>query len=134
MNEAVAGLVTVASALPPAETVDRLQREILGKGLTIFAKVDHSGGATAAGLPLRFTQLLVFGSPKGGTPLMQARQTIGIDLPLRMLVWQDERAGVFVSHDDPAWLVARHGVTERADTVEALSRLLASLAASVARP
>jgi len=129
----VPGLVTAPSALPPADTVARLDGEIRGKGLTVFAKIDHSGGATAAGLALRFTQLLIFGNPKAGTPLMQGGQTIGIDLPLRMLVWQDERAGVWVSYDDPAWLASRHGVDGRADTLAALSRLLGSLAASVAR-
>jgi len=129
---APAGLITRKSALSAEETVERLEREVREKGLTVFAKIDHSGGAREAGLSLRFTQLLLFGNPKGGTPLMQSRQTIGIDLPLRMLVWQDERDDVFVSCDDPAWLAARHGVSDRAEVVAALSKALDALIAIVA--
>ena len=129
---APAGLITGKSALPAEETVARLEREIREKGLTVFAKVDHSGGARAAGLSLRFTQLLLFGNPKGGTPLMQSRQTIGIDLPLRLLVWQDERGDVFVSCDSPAWLAARHGIADRSEAIALLSKTLEALIAIVA--
>ncbi len=132
MNSAVPGLLGVRSALGPPETVALLEGEIRARGLTVFAKIDHSGGASAAGLKLRFTQLLIFGSPQGGTPLMQSRQTIGIDLPLKILVSEDESGGTRVSWDDPAYLAARHGIADRPDTVAALSRLLASLADSVA--
>ncbi|HTR04246.1 MAG TPA: DUF302 domain-containing protein, partial [Thermoanaerobaculia bacterium] len=97
-------------------------------GLTLFARIDHSGGAAAAGLPLRFTQLLIFGNAKGGTPLMQSRQTIGIDLPLKLLVWQDEQGAVWVGWNDPVWLAARHGIADRPQAVAALSAMLASLA------
>jgi uncharacterized protein (DUF302 family) len=116
------GLITKKSALPPGETMDRLEAAVRGKGLTVFARVDHSGAAASIGMPLRFTQLLIFGNPKGGTPLMQSRQTIGIDLPLKLLVWQDEPGDVWVSYDDPAYLAARHAVTDRADTLNAPSR------------
>ena len=132
MDAAVPGLLGVRSALGPAETVALLEGEIRARGLTVFAKIDHSGGASAAGLNLRFTQLLIFGSPQGGTPLMQSRQTIGIDLPLKILVSEDDSGGTRVSWDDPAYLAARHGIADRPDTVAALSRLLASLADSVA--
>jgi uncharacterized protein (DUF302 family) len=124
--------VTASSALAPAETVERLESGIRARGLTVFAKIDHSGGAREAGLDLRFTQLLIFGSPMGGTPLMQSRQTIGIDLPLKLLVWADEGGDTRVSYADPASLAARHGIADRADTVAALSRLLAALAETVA--
>lgn len=127
----VAGLVTAPSALAPAETASRLESEIRERGLTMFAIVDHSGGARDVGLPLRFTRLLIFGSPKGGTPLMQSRQTIGIDLPLRLLVWEDEGGATRISYDDPAHLAARHGISDRAETVAALSRLLVALADSI---
>ena len=128
------GLVTKMSAYPPAETIEGLERAIREKGITLFERVDHSGGAASAGMPLRFTQLLIFGNPKAGTPLMQSRQTIGIDLPLRFLVWQDERGDVWVSYRDPGHLAALHGVEDRPDIVAALSAALADLAESVTRP
>jgi uncharacterized protein (DUF302 family) len=104
------GLVTVRSNFGPKETMERLEAEVKAKGLTVFAHVDHAAGATAAGLPLRPTDLLIFGNARGGTPLMQAAQTIGIDLPLKALVWQDEAGNTFLSYNDPAWLVKRHGL------------------------
>jgi len=126
--------MTNKSVFSPAETVERLEKAIREKGITIFARIDHSGGAAAAGLPLRFTQLLIFGNPKAGTPLMQSRQTIGIDLPLKFLVWQDERGDVWVTYQDPSYLAALHQVTDRADIVAALSAALEGLAKSVIRP
>jgi uncharacterized protein (DUF302 family) len=86
---AVEGLITPRSNYGPKDTMDRLEAAVKGKGLTVFAHVDHAAGAAAAGLPLRPTDLLIFGNAKGGTPLMQSAQTIGIDLPLKILVWQD---------------------------------------------
>ena len=96
------GLITVSSRFGPEETMKRLEAEVRAKGMTIFARVDHAAGAAEAGLPLRPTDLLIFGAAKGGTPLMQAAQTIGIDLPLKALVWQDEAWRTFLSYNDPA--------------------------------
>jgi uncharacterized protein (DUF302 family) len=103
------GLITVQSSSGPAETMARLEAAIRARGLTVFAHVDHAAGAAQTGLPLRPTDLLIFGSPKGGTPLMQSAQTIGIDLPLKALVWQDEVGVTWLSYNDPNWLAARHG-------------------------
>jgi uncharacterized protein (DUF302 family) len=98
--------------------------------MTVFAHIDHAAGATAAGLPLRPTDLLIFGAAKGGTPLMQAVQTIGIDLPLKALVWQDEAGTTFLSYNDPGYLVQRHGLGEAAKPVaEAMSGALKAIAA-----
>jgi len=83
------GLTTIASNFDPTQTAKRLEAEIKAKGMTVFARVDHAAGAKEAGLELRPTEVLIFGSAKAGTPLMQADQTIGIDLPLKVLVWQD---------------------------------------------
>ena len=83
------GLTTIASNFDPMQTAKRLEAEIKAKGMTVFARVDHAAGAKEAGLELRPTEVLIFGSAKAGTPLMQADQTIGIDLPLKVLVWQD---------------------------------------------
>lgn len=128
------GLVTTKSSLSPVETMERLEKAIGEKGIRVFARIDHSGGAAAVGMPLRFTQLLIFGTPKAGTPLMQSRQTIGIDLPLKFLVWQDERGDVWVSYQDPGHVAEAHGVLDRADTVAALSAALDGLVKSVLRP
>jgi uncharacterized protein (DUF302 family) len=83
------GLITVPSSFGPQETMAKLEAEVKAKGLTVFAHVDHAAGAATVGLSLLPTDLLIFGNAKGGTPLMQAAQTVGIDLPLKVLVWQD---------------------------------------------
>jgi uncharacterized protein (DUF302 family) len=123
------GLVTVRSNFGPKDTMARLEAEVKAKGLTVFAHVDHAAGAAAAGLPLRPTDLLIFGNAKGGTPLMQAAQTIGIDLPLKVLVWQDEAATTWLSYNDPAWLAKRQGLgADVQATGDALSGALRALA------
>jgi uncharacterized protein (DUF302 family) len=112
----VQGLTTIKSSHAPRETMNRLEAAVTAKGLTVFARIDHAEGASAAGLSLRPTEVLIFGNAKGGTPLMQAVQTIGIDLPLKALVWQDAAGDTWLSWNDPAWLVARHGAS-RAEAV-----------------
>jgi uncharacterized protein (DUF302 family) len=106
----IQGLITIESSLGPKETIDRLVAEIAAKGLTVFARVDHAAGATEVGLPLRPTELVIFGNAKGGTPLMQHEQTIGIDLPLKALICQDATGRTWLSYNDPAWIVQRHEV------------------------
>src|SRR5689334_3194169 len=124
------GLITLRSSFGPEETMTRLEAEVRARGMMVFAHVDHAAGAAAAGLPLRPTDLLIFGAAKGGTPLMQAVQTIGIDLPLKALVWQDEAGVTFLSHNDPAYLTHRHGLGEAArPVVEAMSTALKAITA-----
>jgi len=110
--------------------MDRLEAAVKAKGLTVFARVDHAAGAADVGLQLRPTALLMFGNAKGGTPLMQAAQTIGIDLPLKALVWQDAAGKTWLSYNDPDWIAKRHGVGghEVDATVGALTGVLSSLA------
>jgi uncharacterized protein (DUF302 family) len=96
--------------------------------LTVFARIDHADGASAVGLSLGPTEVLIFGNAKGGTPLMQAVQTIGIDLPLKTLVWQDATGETWLSWSDPAWLAARHGASGVEATVGRLTALLVDLA------
>ena len=103
------GLTTIKSAYSAPETMARLEAAVTAKGMTVFAHIDHAAGAVEAGLPLRPTNLLIFGSPKGGTPLMQSAQTAGIDLPLKALVWQDEDGTTWLSYNAPAWIAERHG-------------------------
>jgi uncharacterized protein (DUF302 family) len=120
-----AGLITIASGLSAAETMNRLIAEVQAKGMTVFARIDHAAGAAEAGLTLRPTELLIFGNAKGGTPLMQAAQTMGVDLPLKALVWQDEAGKTWLSYNDPGWFARRHGIGDALDpAVCALSEAL----------
>jgi uncharacterized protein (DUF302 family) len=127
---AVPGLTTIKSNHPPEATMSRLEAAVKAKGLAVFARIDHAAGASAAGLSLRPTELLIFGNAKGGTPLMQAMQTIGIDLPLKALVWQDASGETRLSWNDPAWLAARHGVSGEEAVAGRLTALLEELARS----
>jgi uncharacterized protein (DUF302 family) len=95
------------------ETLERLKRALQAKGVTIFATVDHSGEAEKAGLKMPPTKLVVFGSPKAGTPLMLAAPSIAIDLPLKILIWEDKQGKVLVSYNSPAYLQARHGIPQQ---------------------
>jgi uncharacterized protein (DUF302 family) len=126
------GLITLRSAFGPQATMRRLKAEVLGRGMTVFAHVDHAAGAASANQPLRPTDLLIFGAAKGGTPLMELEQTIGIDLPLKALVWQDEAGMTFLSYNDPSYLAGRHGVGESGKPFsEAMSSALRTIAAKV---
>lgn len=102
------GLITVKSPHSVAVTMDRLEAGAKAKGLNVFLRLDHAAGAQKVGKTLRATQLLVFGNPKGGTPLMECAQTSGIDLPLKMLAWQDAAGQTWLGYNDPQYLAARH--------------------------
>jgi uncharacterized protein (DUF302 family) len=125
------GLTTLASIHSAKETMDRLEADVKAKGLTVFARIDHAAAAKAVGLTLRPTELLIFGNAKGGTPLMQALQTTGIDLPLKALVWQDPGGKVWLSYNEPAWIAQRHGDLsgDAAPVSEVTGRLAGALAA-----
>ena len=123
------GLITIRSSYGPKETMNRLEAEVKTKGLTVFAHIDHAAGAAAVGLPLGPTDLLIFGNAKGGTPLMQAIQTVGIDLPLKVLVWQDASGNTWLSYNDPNWIAKRHGVGHEVDApVSAMAAALSAIA------
>ena len=129
------GLITIRSSYGPVETMNRLEAEVKGKGLTEFAHIDHAAGATAVGLALNPTDLLIFGNAKGGTPLMQQGQTIGIDLPLKALVWQDDKGTTWLSYNDPAYLVQRHGAGEQTRVaVTAIAGALNAVATKATTP
>jgi uncharacterized protein (DUF302 family) len=106
------GIVDVPSRYSVPDTLARLQSILKEKGITIFALIDHSGGAEKAGLQMRPTQVLIFGSPKAGTPLMVAAPRLAIDLPLKALAWQDEQGQVWLSYNSPEYLRERHGFPE----------------------
>src|SRR5215467_5096707 len=99
---AAEGLTTIKSTFGPEETMYRLEAEVKARGMTIFAHIPHAKGAAAAGIPLRPNDLLIFGNAKVGTPLMQLAPTIGIDLPLKVLVWQDAEGSTWLSYTDQA--------------------------------
>jgi uncharacterized protein (DUF302 family) len=123
------GLVTLPSIHDFATTLRRLAQALEAKGLTIFASVDHAAGAANVGMTLRPTTMVIFGNAAGGTPLMQAAQTAGIDLPLKALVWQGEDGGVRLSYNDPGWIMERHGAGGgAAPAVTGLSGALAAFA------
>ncbi|MGB7035411.1 MAG: DUF302 domain-containing protein [Xanthobacteraceae bacterium] len=125
------GLITLPSAHGVKDTVDRLAAEVTAKGLTIFARIDHAAGAKDVGLPLRPTDLLIFGNAAGGTPLMQVLQTAGIDLPLKALAWEDADGKCWLSYNDPAWIAQRHdtGNGDAALVSAVTARLAAAMSA-----
>jgi uncharacterized protein (DUF302 family) len=123
------GLVTIAGKYPVKESIDRLESALRAKGVAIFARIDHAAGAASVDMPLRPTELLIFGNPKAGTPLMQANQTIGLDLPLKILAWQDAAGHVWLTYNDPRWLAHRHRLGESVtEALEALAVVLANFA------
>jgi uncharacterized protein (DUF302 family) len=133
MNEShVEGLTTIASCFGPKETMDRLEAEISAKGMTVFARIDHGAGAADAGLELRPTNLIIFGNARGGTPLMQASQTSGIDLPLKAVVWQDAVGKTWLSYNEPSWIVQRHGLGVTAESVDKMAAALSAISRKAA--
>jgi uncharacterized protein (DUF302 family) len=127
------GLVTVASRHSVAETIDRLVGAVERAGLKVFARIDHAAGAAAEGFQLRPTELLIFGNPRGGTPLMLDVQTSGIDLPVKALAWQDAAGQVWLTHNAAQWVAGRHRLGEASAAavaaIEAGLRQLSSVAA-----
>jgi uncharacterized protein (DUF302 family) len=106
------GLVHLGSPRTVMETLARLEAVVQAKGLTILARIDHSGDAAKAGLQMQPTKLLIFGNAKSGTPLMIASPSVAIDLPLKALVWQDDEGRVWLSYNSPNYLKERHGIPE----------------------
>jgi len=124
----VPGLTTIRSHRSARETMNRLEAAVKAKGMTVFARIDHAAGASAVGMPLNATEVLIFGNAKGGTPLMQSVPTIGIDLPLKALVWQDASGETWLSYNDPAWLAQRHGLSGSEAAIGNLTAALNALA------
>jgi uncharacterized protein (DUF302 family) len=127
-------LVTLPSSHGVSETVERLKALLDEKHIQMFCHIDHAAAARKAGLSLRPTQVLIFGNPKAGTPLMQSQQTIGLDLPLRVLVWEDEAGKVWLTYRHVAVLARRHQLTSHDETVKALDDGLGALARAATGP
>lgn len=131
--QAADGLVSVKSPYATKETMNRFEDLAKQKGLNVFARIDHAAGAAKVGKKLRPTEVLIFGNPQGGTPFMECAQTVGIDLPLKALVWEDASGQVWLGYNDPVFLAKRHGVA-KCPAVPNLGKVLAGLAeATVAK-
>jgi uncharacterized protein (DUF302 family) len=127
------GLVALKSPYPAKDTMNRLEDLAKQRGLNVFARIDHAAGASKVGKTLRPTEVLIFGNPQGGTPVMECAQSVGIDLPPKALVWEDAQGQVWLGYNDPAWIVQRHGAAQ-CPAAEAMGKALSSLAeAAVAR-
>lgn len=127
------GLIAVKSPHSAKETLNRFEDLAKQRGLIVFARIDHAAGAAKVGKTLRPTEVLIFGNPQGGTPLMECAQSAGIDLPLKALVWEDASAQVWLGYNDPAFLAQRHGVPQ-CPVVENLRKVLSALSeAAIAR-
>jgi uncharacterized protein (DUF302 family) len=123
------GLITIPSSFSVHETIDRLAAKAGSLGITIFARIDHAAGAAQVGMPLRPTEVLIFGNPRGGTPLMQDNQLAGIDLPLKALAWDDDDGKVSLSYYDAAWIAEHHGLSSKsAAAIKAIAAGMAAMA------
>ncbi len=129
-----ADLATLPSSHDVVETVERLKSLLSQKKIEVFADVDHAAGAQKVGLSLRPTRLLIFGNPRAGTPLMQSQQTIGLDLPLRALVWEDGAGKVWLTYHRPEFLAQRHRIHGHDEAVQALEAGLAAVAGAATSP
>ncbi len=141
----IEGLTSIESTFGPKETMDRLEAEIHQKGMNVFARIDHAAGAANVGLridhaagaanvglALAPTELIIFGNPRGGTPLMQSVQTVGIDLPLKVLVWQDAANKTWLSYNEPSWIAQRHGVAGAESTIDKMAAALRTISTKAA--
>jgi uncharacterized protein (DUF302 family) len=128
------GLTTIPSHFGPKETMDRLENEVRSNGMDVFARIDHAAGAAKVGLTLPPTKLIIFGDARGGTPLMQSVQTIGIDLPLKALVWEDAAGKTWISYNEPKWIVQRHDVANAQPIVTKMADLLSAISNAAAGP
>lgn len=123
------GLVSIRSAYSVQDTIARLEADLAEKGAAVFAKINHAEGAAAAGLALRSPTMVIFGGARAGTPLMQACQCAGIELPLKALVWEDGEGKVWLTYNDPAWVARRHAHGSHNEAIaQAISAMLAAIA------
>lgn len=125
---AQSGMINVQSKHDVVTTADRLESVLREKGMNVFARIDHAAGARKAGLQLPPTQLLIFGNPKVGTPLMQCARTVAIDLPQKALIWRNAQGKVWLTYNDPAYLAERHGIGECNGVIKKVSGALANFA------
>jgi len=126
--KAADGVVNVPSTFNVKETADRMEIILKEKGMTIFNRIKHSESAGKVGIELRETELIIFGNPKVGSPLMKCQQNAAIDLPQKVLIWEDDKAKVWISYNDPRYLVKRHNITGCEEVIEKIEKALAGIA------
>ena len=124
------GVVHVQSTFNVKETADRMESILKENGMTVFNRIKHSEGADNVGIELRDTELIIFGNPKVGSPLMKCRQSVAIDLPQKALIWEDDRANVWISYNDPRYLEKRHNIAGCEEVISKIEKALASIAKS----
>jgi uncharacterized protein (DUF302 family) len=122
------GIINVKSSHDVKTTVDRLENILEEKGMTVFIRINHAEGAHKVGKKLRPTELIIFGNPKVGTPLMQCGQGVAIDLPQKALIWQDEAGQVWLSYNDPKYLASRHSIKECGEVIKKIEKALGNFA------
>jgi uncharacterized protein (DUF302 family) len=128
------GIISIKSSHDVKTTVDRLDNILREKGMTVFIRINHAEGAQKVGKKLRPTELVIFGNPKVGTPLMQCGQSVGIDLPQKALIWQDESGQVWLSYNDPKYLASRHSIKECTEIIKKIEKALGNFARMATMP
>ena len=123
------GLITLKSPYSVEQTLDRFEQALKAKGMTVFTRIDHAKGAAGVDLKLRPTTVLIFGNPKIGTLLMQSQQTAGIDLPLKLLAWQDADGQVWIAYNDPGYIAERHNITDRDPVIAKMRKAMSNFTA-----
>ena len=127
------GIINIQSAFSVEETATRLENILKEKGMTIFNRIKHSEGAGNVGVQLRETELIIFGNPKVGSPLMECQQSVAIDLPQKALIWKDEKGKVWISYNDPKYLEKRHTITGCEDVLLKIKTALANITKAAAK-
>ena len=128
------GLISVKSSHDVKATADRLENILNQKGMTVFIRIDHAAGARKVGKKLRPTEIVVFGNPKVGTPMMQCSQSVAIDLPQKALIWKDEAGQVWLSYNDPKYLAKRHGIKDCVEVIKKIENALSNFANAATMP
>ena len=128
------GLVSVKSNHDVATTANRLESALKEKGVTVFVRIDHAAGAQRVGQTLKPTLLIIFGNPAMGTPLIQRSRSIGIDLPLKALIWEDNAGQVWFTYNAPEYLARRHGITEMGEVIQKMEQALSNFAQAATLP
>jgi uncharacterized protein (DUF302 family) len=129
------GMVLVKSAHDVKTTADRLENALNNKGMTVFTRIDHAAGAKSVGIDLLPTELVIFGNPKVGSPIMKCRQSVAIDLPQKALIWQDTSGQVWLGYNDPQYLGSRYGIDDCAEkALQKVSGALANFSRAAAAP
>lgn len=128
------GMISIKSSHDVKATADRLENNLVAKGMTVFIRINHTEGAQKVGKKLRPTEVIIFGNPKVGTPLMQCDQSAAIDLPQKALIWEDEAGQVWLSYNDPKYLAKRHGIKGCVDVIKKIETALGNFANAATMP